>query len=322
MSNMSDSNGFVVVGLGEVLWDMLPTGAHLGGAPANFAYMSGMLGARSAIASRVGADELGNSAIALLRASGIDVSCVQVDSSYATGTAVATMNRHGAARFCITEIVAWDHIAWTPDLAELAARADAVCFGTLAQRDEESMRTVRKFLEHTKTDCLRVFDANLRPPFWNRDILTESLRRASVVKLNEEELPFALECSSLQVGSVAEAAEALRQRWGLVAVCITRGRHGSVIATEEGTAVHAGRAVEVVDTVGAGDAFTAAMTLQFLNNASVASVSEAANAVACWVVAHSGAMPAVTADDRAHLRDCMGVEERDRRQNMTATPMP
>jgi fructokinase len=321
MSKMSDSNGFLVVGLGEVLWDMLPAGVHLGGAPANFAYIAGILGARSVIASRVGEDELGRSAVALLQAPGIDVSCVQLDSLHPTGTSVATLENNGTARYCIRENVAWDHIAWTPELAHLAARADAVCFGTLAQRTDESMRTVRKFLEHTKPDCIRVFDANLRPPFWNRDILIESFQRARVVKLNEEELPFALECSSLDESTVLEAANALRERWRLLALCVTRGRHGSVIATADGTAVHDGQPAEVVDTVGAGDAFAAAMTLQLLNQASAARVSEAANAVACWLVSRPGAMPAVSGAERARLRKCFGAGEVNRAQNVNVTSL-
>lgn len=300
---MSVSDELVVVGLGEVLWDMLPAGKHLGGAPANFAYIAQLLGARAAIASRVGADELGTSAIELLQAAGIDVSCMQIDPFHHTGTAVAKLEEDGTARYQITQNAAWDHLAWTPELAELAERADAVCFGSLAQRSPDSRRTVRRFLESTKPDCLRVFDVNLRPPFWERDTLIDSFHRATVAKLNEEELPFAMECSSLDASSVTEAADALRQRWGLLAVCISRGRHGSVIATEADMAVHTGQPTEVVDTVGAGDAFVAAMTLQLLKHASAEKVSEAANAVARWVVSRPGAMPPASAEERAQLRD-------------------
>lgn len=303
---MSGTEQFVVVGLGEVLWDLLPTGAHVGGAPANFAYIAGVLGARSMLVSRVGDDDLGTSATALLETAGIDVRTVQVDATYPTGTTVVEVATDGTARYRIVENVAWDHLTWTPELAQVAAEADAVCFGTLAQRTAESRRTVHSLLEHTGPDCLRVLDVNLRPPFFDRDVLIESLQRASVVKLNEEEVPFALESSGACAQTDIEAAKVLRERWRLKAVCITRGPNGSVIATEEEVAVHPGQAVDVVDTVGAGDAFTAAMTLGLLKQAPLSRVIEAANTVACWVVSKSGAMPAMIPEERARLWGTFG----------------
>lgn len=314
---MNDIAQFVVVGIGEVLWDLLPTGTHLGGAPANFAYMAAILGARACVATRVGEDVLGARAIEFFTAAGIDIQNVQKDSKRATGTTIATIEEGGTARYSITEDVAWDYFARNPDLVELAARADAVCFGTLAQRTDESRRTVRMFLEHTRPGCLRVFDANLRSPFWNRDILVQSLQYANVVKLNEEELPIVLECSSLKAGTDVDAAHAIQERWGLLAACITRGPKGSVIATSEGTAVHTGHAVQVIDTVGAGDAFTAAMTICLLRNKHLERVSDAANAVASWLVSKAGAMPGVSSEERAYLRDIVVVQQNSAPEKFT-----
>ncbi|HYH00857.1 MAG TPA: carbohydrate kinase [Terriglobales bacterium] len=303
----------VVVGLGEILWDLLPAGKHLGGAPANFAYIAGLLGASGVVVSRVGGDELGAASQQMLRRTLIDVSTLQVDPELPTGTTEVSVSDEGVASYRIVEGVAWDHLTWTPELCTLAARADAVCFGTLAQRSEESRKTILRFLDETRPDCLRVFDANLRAPFYGRDVMIDSLQRATVVKLNHEEVGYALECSSLRATNDVEAADALKNRWGAEAVCITRGPRGSVIATANGTAVHAGIPIRVVDTIGAGDAFTAAMTMQMLAGASLERVSEAANGIASWIVSRPGAMPAVSAEEMCRLRSAFGIAvERER----------
>jgi fructokinase len=268
--------------------------------------MAAFLGAAAAVVSRVGHDDLGHEALSTLRDAGLDTSQVQVDSDHPTGTAIVSLDSHGLTGFTITEDTAWDFLCSTPELAALAARTDAVCFGTLAQRSAVSRRAIRDFLAHTPPQCLKVLDVNLRPPYDSPDLLKGSLPLADVLKLSREELPRVLRACGLSAGDEVEAAYALQQSCSLRAVCITRGEHGSVIATEKGTAVHPGVPVQVVDTVGAGDAFTAAMTLKLLAGAGLEEVSHAANAVGAWVASQPGAMPAASAPERARLRRLFG----------------
>jgi fructokinase len=293
----------LLVGIGEVLWDLLPAGALLGGAPANFAYMATLLGATGALVSRVGGDELGRAAQRQMADHGVEVSHLQMDSEHPTGSTTVSLACDGSATYAITENVAWDHLQWTPDLPELADRADAVCFGTLAQRSAATRNTIFRFLEHTRSSCLKVLDVNLRPPFFTPALLRESLEHADVLKLNQEELPEVLRANSLPSQSDEEAAaQTLRQHLDLRVVCITRGKQGSILADAHQTIVHAGTPVEVVDTIGAGDAFTAALTMQLLAGHPLEQVSQAANAVGAWLVSQSGAMPVPRAAERRRLR--------------------
>src|SRR4051812_22280306 len=186
---MAMSERFTVIGLGEVLWDVFPEGAKFGGAPANFACHAATLGAEVCMVSRVGPDELGGNAVAALRGNGVNADHVAIDPDHPTGFVKVELDAAGKPRFEITEGVAWDHIAWSDDLGALAARADAVCFGTLCQRGETSRRTIRRFLEGTKPECLRIFDINLRQHYYDEKVVRDSLGLANVLKLNDEELP-------------------------------------------------------------------------------------------------------------------------------------
>lgn len=280
-----------IVGIGELLWDLLPSGVHLGGAPANFCYIASVLGASATIVSRVGTDELGSRAVKTLGEHGLNTLMVQSDAEHPTGTVNVTLSGDGLPSYVITENVAWDHLAWNAALAELASRADAVCFGTLAQRSQVSRSTILRFLDHTPPDCLRVLDVNLRPPFDRAEIVRDSIRNANVVKLNHEELEFVLSACGLPSFPGEVGARALREYASLRAVCITRGARGSVIDTAEGTVDHPGVKVDVADTVGAGDAFTAAMTLELLNKRPLNELSDFANQVAGLVASKPGAMP-------------------------------
>jgi fructokinase len=297
-----------VVGIGELLWDRLPAGSHLGGAPANFACIAQLLGASATIVSRVGDDQLGREALARLRFLGIDSSFVQIDAAHATGTARAVLASDGSARFEIARQVAWDHLEWTPELAKLAAQEDAICFGTLAQRSPASRETIQRMLACSRPQCLRILDVNLRPPFDDAEVLEASLRRASVLKLNSEELPPVLRAARLPFAAESEAAPRLQRHYGFNAVCITRGAGGSIIAFENKTVVHPGVAVDVVDTVGAGDAFAAALTLQLIAGAAPERVSEAANQVGAWIASQAGAMPTSPASGHERIRALYGVE--------------
>ena len=181
--------------------------------------------------------------------------------------------------------------AWTPGLAKLAGQADAICFGTLAQRSPASRETIRRTLACSRPECLRILDVNLRAPFHSSEVLEDSLRRANVLKLNSEELPFVLRACKLPPVAETDAARMLQRHYGFKAVCITRGARGSVIAFGDETVVHPGVAVEVVDTVGAGDAFTAALAVQLIAGSSPERVSEAANQVGAWVASKPGLYP-------------------------------
>jgi fructokinase len=299
----------VVVGLGELLWDLLPTGAHLGGAPSNFAYIASLLGAESVVVSRIGTDDLGDKARRTLQEHGLDVTFLQTDDQYSTGTVNVHLAADGIANYEIVENVAWDHLQWTTKLEQIARRADAVCFGTLVQRSAESRECVQRFLDHTRPDCLKIFDVNLRPPFANASIVRQSLARADVLKLNHEEVPEVLIYCSLPEAEDEAAARALQQRFSLKAVCITRGPNGSVIYAPDHVHVHAGVAVKVADTIGAGDAFTAGLAIQLLRNESISSVSAAANGIGSWVASQNGAMPVVSPAERSRLRTAFGVPD-------------
>ena len=299
----------LLVGIGELLWDMLPTGSHLGGAPANFACIAELLGATGVVVSRVGDDQLGREARAELKRRAVDVSFVQINGEHATGTATVSLAHDGSAEFGIATDVAWDYLEWTPQLAKLAAQADAICFGTLAQRSPASRETIRRALACSRPECLRILDVNLRAPFDSPEILADSLRRASVLKLNSEELPLVLRAIGLPPMAESDAARLLRRQHGLRAVSITRGARGSMISFAENTITHPGVAVEVVDTVGAGDAFTAAMAVQMIAGSPPERISEAANQVGAWIASQAGAVPAAGDSGWKRLRALYGAPQ-------------
>lgn len=302
---MQNNNEYIVVGVGELLWDIFPSGKQLGGATANFAYHSALLGDRGIIASRIGNDVLGQEALLRLEQLGLTTAYVQRDAVRPTGTVQVKVDEKGQPDFTITEDVAWDFMAWTPEWQELAMQADAVCFGSLAQRSPRSRETIRRFLQAARQETLRVFDVNLRQSFFSATILAESLRLAQIVKLNDAELPRLVRMLELGDGSGEEedAARRLLKTYDLELVCVTRGAHGSLLVTAERTVAHPGFQVKVADTVGSGDAFTAALAHYYLRRASLERISDAANRLGAWVATQVGATPAV---DKATLRQIIG----------------
>jgi fructokinase len=290
--------GFTVVGLGEVLWDIFPDGPRFGGAPANFACHAAMLGAEAFVVSRVGDDELGEGALASLRDHGVNTDHVSRDPSHQTGTVRVALDAAGQPRFEIAERVAWDHIPWSSDLEMLAARADAACFGTLGQRGESSRRTIRRFLESTRPDCLRIFDVNLRQQFYDEPLVLDSLALATALKLNEEELPIVASMCGV-AGSDRDVLGALRDRFGLRLAALTRGEQGALLISGATAVACEATPVTVKDTVGAGDAFTAAMTLGWLRNRDLDSIARHACRVASFVCSQAGATPSLPEELRA-----------------------
>jgi fructokinase len=216
---------------------------------------------------------------------------VQRDAKHATGTVPVRLDAGGEPEFTITRNVAWDFLEWTPQWRALAGRADAVCFGSLAQRSTLSHRTIQRFLRATRTDALRVFDVNLRQQFYSAAVLTESLQCATLLKLNDEELPCVTKL--LKVGGRGETAQARRllDAFHLDLVCVTRGARGCLLATAKKTITHPGFKVAVADTVGAGDGFTAALVHLHLRNAPLEKIAAAANRLGAWVASQEGAMP-------------------------------
>jgi fructokinase len=281
------------VGLGELLWDMLPSGKQLGGAPANFAYITNLLGDTGIPASRVGRDSLGDEALQRLAQVGLNAASVQRDSIHPTGTVKVEIDNVGQPRFEISEPVAWDFLEWTPAWQRLAKAADAICFGSLAQRSSPSRTTIRRFLHAARPEAVRIFDVNLRQNFYTARVLAKSMKLATIVKLNHEELPRIMHFFELEHRGEEDSARRLLSSHDLKLVCVTRGTAGSLLISLDQCSEHPGFRVKVADTVGAGDAFTAAMVHGYLRGKSLAQINEIANRVGAWVASQSGATPAL-----------------------------
>jgi len=285
------STRHTVVGLGELLWDLLPAGKQLGGAPANFAYITSLLGDDGIPASRLGHDDLGAEAIRRLGQLRLPTDFIQRDTQHPTGIVKVEVDRAGQPHFEICESVAWDFLEWTPQWQELAGQADAVCFGSLAQRSAPSRSTIRSFLESTRPDAVRVFDVNLRQNFYSAEVLSASMKLATVVKLNHEELPRIMQLFELDHRTEELSAQRLVELYELKLVCVTRGNGGSLLVSSNACHAHQGFRVKVADTVGAGDAFTASMVHEYLRGASLQRMNETANRIGAWVASQIGATP-------------------------------
>jgi len=282
---------YTIVGLGELLWDLLPSGKQLGGAPANFAYITNLLGDTGIPASRVGRDPLGDEALQRLAQLGVTGASIQRDSIHPTGTVNVEIDNGGQPRFDISEPVACDCLEWTPAWQQLAKEADAVCFGSLAQRSSQSRSTIRSFLHAARPRAVRIFDVNLRQTFYNAQVLTESMKLATIVKLNQEELPKIMRLFELENRGEEDSARRLLSSHDLKLVCVTRGNGGSLLVSADERNEHPGFKVKVADTVGAGDAFTAALVFGYLRGMPLPQINETANRVGAWVASQSGGTP-------------------------------
>jgi fructokinase len=289
--SMKSLKRYTIVGIGELLWDLFAEGKQLGGAPANFAYMTSLLGDEGLVASRVGNDALGRSAARRLQRIGLKSSYLQLDPSHPTGTARVEVDEAGQPTFEFGQSVAWDYFQWTAEWNELAERVDAVCFGSLAQRAPRSQATIRAFLQAVGPKTVRIFDVNLRPPFYSRDTLDESLRLTDIVKLNQDELVGVVKLLGHPPEPEERAARWIRDTYNLKLVCVTRGSKGSLLVAEKESSDHPGCKVSVADTVGSGDAFTAALVYHYLRGGSLATMNEAANGMGAWVAGQVGATP-------------------------------
>lgn len=289
----------LILGIGELLWDILPDGAKLGGAPANFSVMAGHLGNHAAILSRIGFDDLGRHAIDRLDRMPVRTTGLQIDPLHETGRVTVSFV-DGQPKYDIHQPAAWNFMELSNEWVALAEQADAICFGSLAQQSVVSRQTIQELVAQTPDSCIRVFDANLRAPFFSAKVIQLSLELATVLKMNHEELPQVLNLLGLPL---EEESEKNRLRCGadrlleefptLELVVVSRGNRGSLLVRREEWGDHPGFPVQVVDPVGAGDAFTAAITHYLLRGADLATLNEAGNRWGAWVASQSGAMPPV-----------------------------
>ncbi|NOQ35254.1 MAG: carbohydrate kinase, partial [Methylococcaceae bacterium] len=278
-----------VIGLGEILWDLLPDGKKLGGAPANFAYHAHAISSNKVeayIASAIGNDALGREIQAQLNDLGVNQDYLAIDEQHKTGTVTVTVDNQGQPDYCIDKNVAWDFI---PSISKsLINKADAVCFGSLAQRSPVSVQTILNFLDGLPENTLRIFDINLRQQFYNVEVIDESLKRANVFKINDEELQIIAQLFKLS-GDENTLLAKLSEQYQLKLCILTKGDKGSVLYTVEQTSIHQGFKVVVKDTVGAGDAFTAAVVIGLLNDFELDYMHDCANRLAAFVCASFGA---------------------------------
>ncbi len=288
------------VGLGEILWDMLPGGRQLGGAPANFAYHAHALGGQGAVVSCVGGDALGDEILAQLKGWGLECEAVAVDAAHPTGTVTVGLDLDGKPRYTIHEEVAWDFIPYSEAADRLARTADAVCFGSLAQRSAISRKTVRQFLAHLPAEAVRLFDINLRQAYYTAEVITVSLKAADALKINDEEWPVVAELYALH-GEMDGQVRALMDRFALRLVALTRGGAGSVLWTREEKNEHRGYPARIADTVGAGDAFSAVLARGLTEGWPVSVINDRANRLAAFICERHGATPPLTDEIRRQV---------------------
>ena len=285
----------LVIGIGELLWDLLPAGPRMGGAPANFACHAHAFGAEAHVVSCVGSDEPGARLLRNLQELGLPVTGIAIDPLHPTGAVRVQLMDDGQPVFTIEPDSAWDHLVADPFVLQLFARADAVCFGTLAQRSPVSAETIRSLVALTGPSALRIFDVNLRQDFYSAATVEASLELANVLKLNDVELPLIAGMLGIG-GSDRECIAALVSRFGLRLVAFTRGAAGSLLYDGGEWCEHHGLTVDVQDTIGAGDSFTATVTMGLLNRWPLARISKVATEVAAHGCSCSGTMPKLPPD--------------------------
>ena len=281
----------VVVGMGEALWDVLPEGKKIGGAPANFAYHVSQNGLRSCVVSAVGDDTLGNEIVDNFTSKGLNQIIARVP--YPTGTVQVEIDQAGVPQYEIKENVAWDNIPFSDEIRTLAANTRAVCFGSLAQRNVVSRETINSFLDAMPRDNERlvVFDVNLRQGFYNKEILCTSMQRCNILKINDEELVTVSRMFGYPGIDLQDKCWILLGKYNLKMLILTCGINGSYVFTPGNVSFQPTPVVEVADTVGAGDSFTAAFISSLLKGRSVAEAHSRAVQTSAFVCTRNGAMP-------------------------------
>lgn len=284
-------NNRIIVGLGEALWDCLPEGRKLGGAPANFAYHTSQFGNEAYAVSAVGNDALGDETVQAFEEKGLHYALPRVD--FPTGTVQVTLDGDGIPSYDIKEGAAWDNIPFTPELEALARRCRAVCFGSLAQRNEVSRQTIYRFLDTAPKDCLRIFDINLRQNFYSKDVLCESLRRCNVLKINDEELVIIGRMFGYPGLDFENKCWLILGKYNLDMLILTCGVNGSYVFSKGAMSYLETPRVQVADTVGAGDSFTGSFVASILSGLPIHEAHKRAVNVSAYVCTQQGAMPAL-----------------------------
>lgn len=281
----------LVVGLGEVLWDMLPEGRKIGGAPVNFAYHAGQFGIDTMAVSAIGNDKLGEDTIAEMN--GKHLNHIFPSVPYPTGSVQVSLDEKGVPAYDIKENVAWDNIPFTNEIESVARNCRAVCFGSLAQRNAVSRSTIRKFIESTPSGCIRIFDINLRQNFYTSNVIRDSLEHCNILKINDEEIMLVSSMFNYDSSNIENVCHTIMEDFSLEMVILTCGTKGSYIFTKGGVSFMPTPKVNVADTVGAGDSFTGSFCAAILRGLPVAEAHKKAVEVSAYVCTQNGAMPEI-----------------------------
>lgn len=283
-----------IVGFGEALWDVFPEGRKIGGAPANFAYHVAQWGLDSCAVSAIGNDELGDDIVRKFDENGLKYRLERVD--FPTGTVQVTLDENKVPSYNIMEGVAWDNIPMTPELEALARDCRAVCFGSLAQRSAVSRATINAFIDMMPEDSLKIFDINLRQHYYTEEIICDSMKKADILKINDEEILVVAQLLDVTENSEREICKVLLDKFDLRMVILTCGDRGSYVLTRDESSWVDTPKVSVVSTVGAGDSFTGTFIASILLGKTLRQAHEAAVKVSAYVCTCQGAMPAVPKD--------------------------
>lgn len=281
----------LVVGLGEVLWDMLPEGRKIGGAPVNFAYHAGQFGIDTMAVSAIGNDKLGEDTIAEMN--GKHLNHIFPSVPYPTGSVQVKLDEKGVPAYDIKENVAWDNIPFTNEIESVARSCRAVCFGSLAQRNAVSRNTIRKFIESTPSGCIRIFDINLRQNFYTSNVIHDSLELCNILKINDEEIMLVSRMFNYDSSNIENVCRTIMEDFSLEMVILTCGTKGSYIFTKDDVSFMPTPKVNVADTVGAGDSFTGSFCAAILRGLPVAEAHKKAVEVSAYVCTQNGAMPEI-----------------------------
>jgi fructokinase len=284
---------FKILGVGEILWDVFPNGKKLGGAPTNFAYHVSALGHEGIIVSRIGNDDYGREIIEQLISLGLATDYIQIDGEKETGIVEVKIDESQQPKYIIKEDVAWDFIQWDSKFDTLLETTDAICFGTLAQRSRTSRNTIINLLEKANKDTVKIYDINLRQSFYNKNIISDSLKLSDIIKLNSEEMEILRELININTKyNEEEVCRFLIDNFDLSLVCLTKGEHGSIlIDNKQNSFSSPSFPYELADRVGAGDAFSAAVIIGYLNEEPIDVISTKANKLASWVTSKHGGTP-------------------------------
>ena len=283
-----------IVGLGEALWDVLPEGKKLGGAPANFAYHAGQFGLDTLAISAVGEDQLGDETLSALKEKGLKYIMPRVP--FPTGTVKVELDAQGVPAYEIREGVAWDNIPFTSEMEKVARSCKAVCWGSLAQRHEVSRNTIHRFLDATPPTCLKIFDINLRQTFYDEEVIRASLKRCNILKINDEELVTIGRLFGYPGLDMSNKCWLILGKYNLDMLVLTCGVNGSYVFKPGAMTFLETPKVDVADTVGAGDSFTASFCAAILKGLSVSDAHQLAVETSAYVCTCNGAMPRIPAE--------------------------